>query len=73
MKEFVYGCMKDSELVRILSCSEVAKKAEKPPEVCVVVVEEDRNTNEVVSSHLEESNLENNTTSDTLEHVEKNI
>ena len=75
VKEFVYGCMKDNELVKILTCSSLKEKAEKPPEVRVFISEEDQiGTKEIPQPPLEdmESDLEIST-SDTSENEEKNI
>jgi hypothetical protein len=75
VKEFVYGCMKDNELVKILTCSSLKEKAEKPPEVRVFISEEDQTgTEDIAQLSLEdmESDLEIST-GDTLENEEKNI
>ena len=75
VKEFVYGCMKDNELVKILTCSSIKEKAEKPPEVRVFISEEDQiGATDIAHPPLEdmESDLEIST-SDTLENEEKNI
>ena len=67
LKEFVYGCMKDTELVKILTCSTVKEQTEKPPEVRVIVVEEDGSTKDAIQSPIE--NLDSAMDIDT----EKNI
>ena len=74
MKEFIYGCMKDNELVRILSCSGVTNKTEKAQEVHLVAVQDDGTTKEIVRSPFEEIEADlDDITNTTLETEEKNI
>ena len=53
LKEFVFGCMKDTELVKILTCNSVKEQAEKPPELRVISVEDDEVTKDNLQSSKE--------------------
>ena len=74
LKEFIFGCMKDNELVRILSCSGVKEKVEKEKqaEVRVIVVEEDGTTKDIIKPPFDQDDP-GPETSDALDDTEKNI